>query len=445
MSFLLPSLPTFASRASSYLHPHHSEPEPPKLHISVTPLQPSTFAGEVFQAKISFRVSQPEPTTSTQPPFLHPSSSTANGISPFAPEQTVFTTPGRPFAPSHRVAQSLSIRGIEGGSRLPQTAGPVLEASSSPSNGQPSSLGYPSLMSLEKHGSQEFPPRRGQVGKQPRPKLAALRRVSHQEGHARQRSASGSDLPVLGERRGTEPVVESPVARDKGKGRAPATGGRSQSMSGPLNGMGNYRPPPREERAVATSEYHFVNSGDGRISKLTRPNCIRLSDANADSFDPLLPLDPSFARHSSLHPRIPSSRSETLVHARLFLRIIVLLAVTRPSPRRLPSTWRLHYPLRIYLPFLLPGFRTQLHLRVTHHWLGDSPAQRDADVGTRRLVRSRSRRQPAAVRRSRRSVHGLSISTSAANSKFHRPRTTTILPQPLPLVVRVSSTAASPF
>ncbi|KAL7416950.1 Rgp1-domain-containing protein [Mrakia frigida] len=331
MVFSIPSLPSFASLSgSSYLHPHHAhQPDPPKLHISVTPLHPSTFAGEVFQAKISFRISHPEPpSTEPTPPPPHPQTrSTSNLAQAHSPDRNsrepISETPGRAFAPSHRTVQSLSVRGMDGVGRVPQTAGPILETSIS-SPGQQPPLGYSSLMSLEKHGSQEIPPRRGQIGKQPRPKLALLgRRGSKPGSHSRQRSISGSDLPMLGERRESEAVAEPGVEEGKGKGRAVPPGlGRSLSISAMPNGVETFSPLRGE--ALINGHGNKPEEIDSPNRTPTRPTASSLSSLPSRDTPPSIPASHPHARKPSYMPSssFASSSSSPLPESGGFPRIV---------------------------------------------------------------------------------------------------------------------------
>ena len=127
-------------------------------------------------------------------------------------------------------------------------------------------LGYSSAMPLEKPGSEDVPPRRGQIGKQPRPKLAVLKPIGPADTHARQRSISGTELHSL--REWKEPAVEeeSSPAQAKGKGRATAPAVRpepvrSHSISGIPNGFENRNTP----RAEAVANGHTAGHVAGRF------------------------------------------------------------------------------------------------------------------------------------------------------------------------------------
>lgn len=460
MSFL-PSLPTFASLAASpYLHPPQPHPDPPKLHIAVTPLQPSTFAGEVFQAQISFKLAktQPPPASSPSPstpqtPRQPISVSASHADPPFSPERNsrdpISATPGRTFVPSHRVVQSLSSRGMDGTrGPIPQTAGPVMEAARRRSEfqGQPflqgghtPPLGYSSAMQLEKPGSEDIPPRRGQIGKQPRPKLAVLKQSATADSHSRQRSISGTELPSLRERK--EPVLpdEPDAIGGSAKGRPTApTPVRSHSISGiptsethsPLRGEMAVN--GRNGAHIAGKQHSHHACTDLQADLFLSFGSSRLTCSDSDPSACFCPVVTTRSRHATVYPGFASTRPEAVLHAPLDVRVVVVVVVfTGPvaSVRVVsPAQWKRVDPFGVHLA-VTPAVRAQPNLRVASVSSDVARERSSRTIGRGRLSRPRGR--VSHVRGGRVLGDNCSVvvlePASPADGQLARPRPSTIL------------------
>lgn len=234
---------------------------PPKLHVSATPLKPSTFAGEVFQARITFRCT---PTTTTESSSTRASPATVTAAVPPPP---VVTQPNSTRALTHqRAAHSMSVVGAGGGSIFPPSSsstkrfhgGADAAERTRPGQGQSaiaistgaalraegSSLPAAYSVStshLDKHSSEnDIPPRRGLIGKgritsSPLPTATATTPVGRRPGHSRQRSSSGSDLVnIIGvDGKHTGAFMDDEGVDSKGKRRAHRPEmGRAHSISG---------------------------------------------------------------------------------------------------------------------------------------------------------------------------------------------------------------------
>ncbi|CED84025.1 Reduced growth phenotype protein 1 [Phaffia rhodozyma] len=260
MSFL----PSFASSLTSSLKVAQEDSPPPKLLVTVTPLRPSVFAGELFQAKISLScvpftsasaVGTATPTGSTG---IATASSSAVHLpqpnSPYIPPSPAIP-PYTPKKPVHRAVQSLST-----------PANRSFREQVPPRTGDsPYAHLQSEVFSLEKYSSDDLPPRRGLVGRRrkstdatskqlkvlPSSSSSSLPSEIQPKGHCR-RSSSGSELAGLVKELALEKqpdtdepsttaysaedpiqIGESPKTEDKkGKGRTNRLQfGRSQSVS----------------------------------------------------------------------------------------------------------------------------------------------------------------------------------------------------------------------
>jgi hypothetical protein len=349
MSFL-PSLPSLASSLAFSSRP---TPDLPKLHVIVSPVQPSTFAGELFQAKITFRYTSPIPDPSQRPhpgDFDEPAAQPTSATTPSSPLPTRHNPPptapstSRVFTPTHRTVQSLSGRGGQGPPR-PQAA--------------PAEITFAQLLNdplLEKHGHEApLPPRRGQIGRKPRPSLSVNGERAG-AGHVRQRSNSGPHLGA-GTAVSSEPPSGVTAERglgielrdesgngsskrgvDKGKSRAirPEMA-RARSISGLVSGVTTGPSPPSAASPLySTPPRPSYLQKSSLLSNNTTP-----SPTSNRNTPPSIPKSHPHARKPSLAPfagfeasSSSSSSSSSMVPTMINLNPAPSSPLARTSPSR---------------------------------------------------------------------------------------------------------------